>query len=161
MFYNHKKLKARYQFPSCGFTLIELLVVVLIIGILAAIAFPQYRKAVNRSNAAEQIIILKTVNNAIKMFKLVSGRNPYNYGELDISFPSCSMERHQQSGITYLICDKFSSVIETTGKATFIGPLDNGFLLGIAPRKKYVLYMPIATDQIICIDGRNASLNLT
>ncbi len=53
-----------------GFTLIELLVVVLIIGIIAAIALPLYRKAVERSKVAEAISNLKAMENATNMYIL-------------------------------------------------------------------------------------------
>ena len=56
-----------------AFTLIELLVVVLIIGILAAIALPQYQKAVEKSRTAEAQLILSSVSRAVDEYLLANG----------------------------------------------------------------------------------------
>ena len=77
-----------------GFTLIELLVVVLIIGILSAIALPQYTQAVEKSRAAEALSNIGSFSRAVDIWKLANpGKsrtftgNGTGVGELDISVP--------------------------------------------------------------------------
>jgi len=70
-----------------GFTLIELLVVVLIIGILAAIALPQYMKAVEKSRAAEAITLLGNLVNAEKIYEMAQGSFTNDLSSLDITMP--------------------------------------------------------------------------
>ena len=64
-----------------GFTLIELLVVVLIIGILAAIALPQYNKAVEKSRMADALIQLDAMKKDIDLYLLEQGF-PTDYTDL-------------------------------------------------------------------------------
>ncbi len=70
-----------------GFTLIELLIVVLIIGILAAIALPQYQKAVAKSRGTRLESLLTDVVRASDMYYLREGRYPSSFNDLDIDIP--------------------------------------------------------------------------
>lgn len=60
-----------------GFTLIELLVVVLIIGILAAVAVPQYQKAVEKSRVAEALSVIGSLRQGIDLLILTNGFGDY------------------------------------------------------------------------------------
>lgn len=76
------------HFKKSGFTLIELLVVVLIIGILAAIALPQYELAVEKSRANAVLPFLKSIDSAQKIYFLNNGKYTISFNDLEISMPS-------------------------------------------------------------------------
>ena len=56
-----------------GFTLLELLVVVLIIGILSAIAIPQYKKAVEKAYLSEALANVSSIQKAMDIYVLANG----------------------------------------------------------------------------------------
>ena len=67
-----------------GFTLIELLVVVLIIGILAAVALPQYKKAVLKSKFATIKNKTRAIYDAEQRYYLANNKYTTNWNDLDI-----------------------------------------------------------------------------
>jgi prepilin-type N-terminal cleavage/methylation domain-containing protein len=85
-----------------AFTLIELLVVVLIIGILAAIALPQYRYAVEKAKYTALIPEMKALYNAIQIFILTNGRNPQSLADLDIEASDKIKDQSIETGKFYV-----------------------------------------------------------
>ena len=77
-----------------GFTLIELLVVVLIIGILAAVAVPQYRKAVYRSKYATLKSLVASIIEAEELYYLANGSYTVEFEDLDIDLPGGKNENN-------------------------------------------------------------------
>lgn len=118
-----------------GFTLIELLVVVLIIGILASVAVPQYTKAVEKSRAAGVIQKVKSLQNAVDMYLLandwptvqfthlssISGRE-----NLDISFKANStMKRSGLAESYYMVFDDYYFYVVCERDVCYIIAEDN------------------------------------
>ena len=73
-----------------GFTLIELLVVVLIIGILSAIALPQYTKAVEKSRASEAQAWLADFVTGQALYKTANGKycDKDHADDMDVTLPT-------------------------------------------------------------------------
>ena len=71
-----------------GFTLIELLIVVIIIGILASIAVPQFFKVAERARAAEGVQILGAVRRAELRYYSEQGKMTGNIADLDYDAPA-------------------------------------------------------------------------
>ncbi len=86
-----------------AFTLIELLVVVLIIGILAAVALPQYQVAVMKSRLAPIMSNVKAIVNASEVYYLAHGEYPDDddITGIDIGMDGCQIKTDKNKGTFY------------------------------------------------------------
>lgn len=91
-----------------GFTLIELLVVVLIIGILSAVAMPQYTLAVEKARSAEAFQTMKAIANAVELYSLQNGgdmsgftsaADKWSLLDIDLPLPTSGHSNAQTLGL--------------------------------------------------------------
>lgn len=97
-----------------GFTLIELLVVVLIIGVLSAVALPQYTTAVEKARSAEALTLMNAVANSAERYFLQKDVWPTNFEKLDVEVPLVKGKTDVYGG------KNFSITMGTSGDSFYI-----------------------------------------
>ena len=104
-----------------GFTLIELLVVVLIIGILAPIALPQYKKAVIKSRAAAIMPILDMLAKGEEIYYTAHGQGTLDARELDIQLPGTCIPTTDEddAGTTWSCGEDFRIGLASNGSCVW------------------------------------------
>lgn len=69
-----------------GFTLIELIVVIIIIGVLASVALPQYVRVTEKARKAEGVNLLSLIRSSQLRYKVENGDYTVNMGNLDLQY---------------------------------------------------------------------------
>ena len=101
-----------------AFTLIELLVAVLIIGILAAIAVPQYKKSVRKTWYAGMLPVLKNAIQAQDTYYLTNGTYATKWSQLDVQIlggGTCGINSGCQNGDYRAVNEKVCMCLGTRG----------------------------------------------
>ena len=81
-----------YFAKHAGFTLIELLVAVLLIGILAAVALPQYQVAVLKSRYTQAMLSATALRRAQDVYFMANGTYAIDMTKLDVQLSGCEIE---------------------------------------------------------------------
>ena len=153
-----------HSFYRAGFTLIELLVVVLTIGILASVALPQYRKAVEKSKSIQAITLLKSVYNAAQSYQFANGEWPSSFEELAVAIPWTGSQNGIQTGkhkpgksnqdwsiqIRNSSNDATRGIVVTRISGTYKGA---SFAIYSVPE-----YTQFLADELLCIEMRGGAV---
>ena len=129
-----------------GFTLIEMLIIVLIIGILAVFAVPQYMKTLEKSRYSEAAEHLRSIYSAEHKYALDHGRYAEKFGDLYLDFSNAAIATSADD-----------STITVSNYEITLESANDDIPLAKAIRKKggnniYGIYKNLQTGDMICED---------
>ena len=142
-----------------GFTLIELLVVVLIIGILAAVALPQYKKAVEKSRVTKVMAVMKALKDGQEIYYLANGSYATKFDELDLDLPGDETIYKTDNDIKF----KDKSRYRLSGSSSISG-YPTGITSGLQYIQVFLDHCPYAESGLCgkwsCTELKNSSYSL-
>src|SRR5258706_10058262 len=80
-----------------GFTLIELLIVVAIIGLIAAIAIPNLRNAMNKPKQGRTLADMRTIGSALETYSIDNNVYPRGLSDVNAAALSSYLSRYLKS----------------------------------------------------------------
>ncbi|WP_424244817.1 prepilin-type N-terminal cleavage/methylation domain-containing protein [Elusimicrobium posterum] len=147
---------------TSGFTLIELLVVVLIIGILAAIALPQYNKAVERARVTEIIIGMRTIQKAQQEYFLMHSEYATDLTELTLAdIPGYTPSKYDSDN-DLMVSDK-ARILFHLGTIVAV-PMRSGCQTTSYNQENlscYTLRLKMDSNEITCTEPQKEPIKLT
>ena len=106
-------------FCSKAFTLIELLAVVLIIGILAVVALPQYKLAVMKTRFATLMPVVDAIARAEELYYLTYRKYTRNVKELGVKFPGGVTLSQNAQGVPVYSYKDFHCKVDDNGQVVY------------------------------------------
>lgn len=153
----------KHSYSCRAFTLIELLVVVLIIGILAAVAVPQYQKAVEKSKTAQALTLLRAVYQAATVYYLTNNEWPEELNQLEVDIPWTGTTNwyslgHLTQGISnpdWSIQLLRSGGASGNAKGVVVGRISGPYAGAAFYMYKIPPYTALPADQITCAESKD------
>jgi len=93
--------KKEYRIKEkAGFTMLELIMVIIIIGILATLAIPQYTNFMEKARASEGVNTIGAIKTAQSMYQLETGNYATVITDLDIDVPTTGSATYWTYAVT-------------------------------------------------------------